>query len=205
MDGQEYLNQISANNRPVKKSKMGGLMSSKVMLIGLVCVVALVLIIVIGSLIGGGKKDIKSLSMALLLHIDGTTEVIDTYQNDVKSSDLRGSSSSLRGVLSDTNKKLTDYISQKYQLKPKNAEKSMIATATSHRDELNNELFEAKINGILDRIYAHKMAYEITLIGTEERKILNMTGDSNLKDLLTTSYSSLENLYDSFDNFSEAK
>ena len=205
MDGQEYLNQISANNRPVKKSKFGGLMSSKIMLFGLISVVALIVIIVIGSLIGGSKKDIKSLGLDLFFHINSTAEIIGTYQNDIKSSDLRASASSLGGILNNTSKDLDGYLAEKYKIKTKNAEKTMSKTIADNKQALNDELFEAKINGVLDRIFANKMSYEISLIAAEESKVINSTGDSILKDLLTKSYSSLENLYSNFNDFSEAK
>ena len=65
-------------------------------------------------------------------------------------------------------------------------------------------MFEAKINGILDRIYAHKMAYEISLITTREAQIMKSINNDTLNEILTTSYNSLETLYDKFNNFSEA-
>ena len=73
------------------------------------------------------------------------------------------------------------------------------------RDELNNELFEAKINGILDRIFAHKMAYEISLFLAEEDQLASNAGDETLTGLLVTSSESLENLYNKFNEFSETK
>ena len=106
MDGQEYLNKISASNRPTKKSKLGGLLSSKVVMWGAVAVVALVIIIVIGALIGGSRKDIKTLGAALILHTSNTAEVISDYQDNVRSSDLRASAASLHQVLTVTNKDL---------------------------------------------------------------------------------------------------
>ena len=205
MDGQEYLNKISASNRPTKKSKLGGLLSSKVVMWGAVAVVALVIIIVIGALIGGSRKDIKTLGAALILHTSNTAEVISDYQDNVRSSDLRASAASLHQVLTVTNKDLSDYMSEKYNLKVKNISKDIAAQANTAKDGLSNELFEAKINGALDRIFAHKMAYEISLIGAEESSIIKATGDSNLKELLEKNYSSLENLYDKFNDFSEAK
>ena len=93
---------------------------------------------------------------------------------------------------------------EKYEFKEKDISEDLVEEATLNKDGLESELFEAKINGILDRIYAHKMAYEISVITSEEAKIINMTGDSSLKELLEKSHSSLENLYEKFNNFSEA-
>ena len=211
MEGQQYLDQITELNRPVKagggkgKSGLSGILSSKFFIIGAIGVGLLILIVVIGSLLGGGKTSEKDLLVELMLHIDGTTEVIQEYQADVKSSDLRSSAASLQGILSNTSKDLADYIEQKYNLKEKDIPKATQEEATLATDELSNELFEAKINGILDRIFAHKMAYEITLITTDEAKLIKSTSNDGLKDLLDTSYSSLDTLYAKFNDYSETK
>ena len=208
MDGQEYLNQISAKNRPVKVSK-SGILASKFFWVILIGVVGLVVILILGAILGSGKGGEKTLSATLYLHLKNTSETIKTYQPDVKSSALRSSSASLQGVLSNTSNELSQYLTEKYSLKDGNIEKEVgkkvVETADSEKEELKNELFEAKINGILDRIYAHKMAYEIKTIMAEESKLDSATKNETLKDLLNTSYTSLENLYDIFNDFSETK
>ena len=203
MDGQEYLNQISMQNRPVKKSGVSKLLSSKIFLVSMIGVVLLILIIIVGSILGGGKGGDKNLSFALKLHLDNTEEVIQDYQPNVKSSDLRSSSASLYSVLSNTNRELTDYITEKYNYKESDVSESIVSDAELARDELETGLFNAKIGGTLDRTYALKMAYEISLIKSEEAKIINSTKNSDLAGILTTSYNSLENLYNKFNDFSE--
>ena len=203
MDGQDYLNQISAENRPVKKSK-SGIFSSKIFMAIMIGVIALVFIIIVGSIIGNGKSSEKELSYALKLHIDNTSKVISEYQPEVKSSDLRSHSASLNGVLSNTTRELTDYLTSKYDFKEKDVPQKLVDEAQLEMDGLEADLFEAKINGILDRIYAHKMAYEISMLMSEENKLLNSTGDEAFQNILSTSYSSLENLYSKFNDFSEA-
>ena len=69
----------------------------------------------------------------------------------------------------------------------------------------NDELFEAKINGMLDDIFAHKMAYEISLFQAEMVAIDKATSDNNLREILGSPYESLGNLYELLNNFSEAK
>ena len=204
MNGQDYLDQISAENRPVKKSG-ASFLSSKFFIIGAIGIGLLILIMILGAILGGNKTDEKSLSYALKLHIDNTAEVIQTYQPEVKSSDLRSSSASLSGVLSDTSKKLTDYLTAKYKIKDKDINKKIVEQATLEKDGLTSELFEAKINGILDRTYAYKMAYEIKMIMTEESKIYDKTNNQDLKGILDGSYNSLDNLYSKFNDFSETK
>ena len=205
MDKQDYLNQISVTNRPIKQSKFSGVLSSKFFWVGIIGASLLAIILIIGSLIGGGKTSTKDKIFALILHIDNTSEIIGDYQPSVKSSDLRSSSASLNGVLSDTSKKLTSFATEKYNFKEKDIKKDITEEATLAKDGLEAELFEAKINGILDRIYAHKMAYEISFIINSEVQILNSASDEALKEILNTSYNSLDNLYSKFDEFSETK
>ena len=202
MDRQEYLNQISAVNRPAKKPK-SGIFASKFFWAGVIGAAALVFILIIGAILGGGKTSDKEKLFALILHIDNTTEVIGEYQSNVKSSDLRSYSASLNGVLSNTSKDLTNYAAEKYNFKAKDVDKNIMEEETTSKDGLKSELFEAKINGVLDRIYAHKMAYEISLITTREAQLIRSAGNETLKQALTTSYNSLDNLYSKFNDFSE--
>lgn len=204
MDGQEYLNQISAKNRPLKAPKRG-IFSSKYFIISAIGVGALILIIIIGSLLGGGKGGEKNTGSALILHLNNTTEEIQKYQLEIKSSDLRSSSASLQSLLSTTSKDLTTYMEEKYDFKDNKVEKKMLAEADAAKEELDAELFDAKITGALDRTFAHKMAYEITLIQNEEVKMMKETKNDDVKSGLQKSYDSLEVLYPKFNDFSEAK
>lgn len=205
MDGQDYLNQISAAVRPEKRSKKDKILSSKFFLIGAIGVIGFILILILGAILSSGKGGEKNLSFRLKLHLDNTESVIQEYQPSVKSSVLRSSSASLYSVLTNTNRELTDYITAKFNFKDKEVDKKLKDELQLEKDGIVSDLFEAKINGVLDRMYAHKMAYEVSMIMTEEDKIYDMTGDETLKNLLSTSYNSLKNLYDKFNDFSEAK
>jgi len=203
MDNQEYLNQISSNNRPIGGGIGGGILSSTYGKIGIISGAALILIILVGSILGGGKGGIRDQSYDLSKHIQNTMEVISRYQPRVKSSTLRSSSASLYGVLSNTDRELSAYLDEKYKLREKDLDKDMLAENDAAKEELDTELFEARINGILDRIYAHKMAYEISVISSKESKILNLKPSEDLKLLLDKSMSSLDNLYNNFNDFTE--
>lgn len=200
MDGQEYLNQISATVRPEKKSKMSFMKSPifKVVAIGMGAVLA---IIIVSSIITGGQRGAKDQGIALKLHIDNTLSVISDYQGDVKSSNLRSSSASLYSVLSNTSRELTEFLTSEYDFNAKSVDAGLTTEADTERDGLTADLFQAKINGILDRVYANKMAYEIYLIRNAESKLYNSTASDTLKSLLATSYNSLENLYNDFSEY----
>ncbi|MBQ2695600.1 hypothetical protein IJG04_03130 [Candidatus Saccharibacteria bacterium] len=206
MDGKEYLDQISAEVRPNKpQSKISRVFSSIYFKLGIGALFAFIVIVIIGGIISGGKTSLKDQTTILKLHLDRTMEVIKEYQPLVKSSDLRSNSASLYSILSNTNNDLTDFITAKYSFSEKSVSKNITEEADLEKDDLLSSLFEAKINGNLDRIYAHKMAYEISWIATKETSIIKATTDQDLKDILNTSYTSLDNLYSKFDEFSEAR
>ena len=205
MEGQEYLNQLAAATRPEKKSKISQILSSKLFIFGMVSLALLIIIIIIGAILGGNKGGEKNLGSALKLHIDNTTSIINSYQSTLKSSDLRSSSASLYSILKMTSQELTDYLTTAHKYKEKDVSKTIINQATEAKTALESELFEAKINGILDRVYAHKMTYEISVLMSEEAKLMKTTSNGTLDTLLTTSYNSLEVLYEKFSDFSETK
>lgn len=205
MEGQEYLNQISMQNRPQKQSKMGKIFSSKVFMVSIIGVILLVVIMIVGAILGGSRTNEKELAYKLKLHIDNTSAVISEYQPSVNSSDLRSNSASLLSILANTNRDLTAYLTDAYSYKSGSEGETLINDAKLNADGLRAVLFNAKINGILDRIYASQVAYEVSLIMNEESKIYNKTNNDNLKNILSSSYSSLENLYNAFKSFSEAK
>lgn len=204
MDGKEYLEQISSAARPKPKSKTS-FISSPIFKVIVGGVVAFVLIAIIGAILSGSKKGLKEQAIALKLQIDSAIEVIGEYQPSLKSSDLRSSSASLRDILSNTNQELQEFLQSKYNYKSGNDDKNLKEEIDAAEDVLKTDLFQAKINGILDRIYAHKMAYQISTITTKEASIINSTSNEELKSLLTNSYTSLSNLYGRFSDFSETK
>ena len=209
MDGQEYLNQISQSNKqPATNGKFAlnkEFFTSKIFIFLAVSLVLLILIIILGSVLGANKASEKDLAFNLKLHLTKTAEVIHEYQDSVKSSELRSSGASLYGLLTNTDKDITNYLVAEYKFKDKDISKSLDAQATETQAELSNELFEAKINGVLDRTFAHKMAYEILLFKSEETKLRNAAKGEDLKAALDKSITSLDNIYPKFNDFSEGK
>lgn len=203
MDGQDYLNQISASVRPEKKSK--GLMSSKLFIAGIACVVVLIGTIILGAILGGIKGSEKDSLIELKLSVDNTSDVIKAYQSKIKSSILRSNNASLLSIFSNTARDVTNFLTEKYSFKEKDIAGNITEEAQLNKDGLEADLFEARINGNLDRVFAYKITYEISAIMNKEAQIYNSTKNDELKNILSSSYSSLENLYNDFNSFSETK
>lgn len=208
MDGQEYLNQISDATRPKQK---GGnknnrmFLSSKYLIWGGIALGALIVILIIGAILGSSKGSEKDYATRLLLHTDNTKEIVKEFQPSVKSSELRGYGASLESLLEVASKDVRGYLEEKYSYKDKSASEKIKKETDKAKEDLHDELFNAKINGVLDRTFAHKMAYEVAMIMTEENKVLNMTKNNTLKEALQKNRDSLKNLYNNFNDFSEAK
>ena len=205
MDKQDYLNEISNSTRPATVSSTPKIFSSKFFWVGIIGVILFILIAIVGSVIGGSKNYVKDNLFSLILHINYTTDVIKEYQPHVKSSDLRSYSESLNNILSGDISNLTTYAKDKYDYSTKSIKESVQEEEQIYKDTLLSDLFNAKITGSLDFVYAQKLATDISLIQSREAQIIKTASDSNLRDTLNTSYDSLTVLYDKFNSFSEFK
>lgn len=204
MDNRDYLNQISAKPSTQKgKNGIGGFLKSKMALFLIGAVVLFIVLAIVGSVLSSNKDKYQVDAISLQLHLDSTAEIISKYQPSVKSSNLRSDSASLAGIIANTNSKLTNYLVEMYDYKKNSVDSNLTDQIKTEQDALDAELFEAKINGILDRIYAHKMAYEISVLRNEENQLYRSTKDETLSEILSESLNSLENLYNKFNDFSE--
>ncbi len=202
MDGQSYLNEISMANRPAPKSKMD-FMKSKFFIVGAIGIIGLILIFIIGMVLGSGKTGVKEQSITLKVRLDNVSEIVKEYQPDIKSSELRSDSASLYSVMTNTSRELGEYLEAAYNFREKDISNKIKNTEDAHKEGLSSELFEAKINGLLDRTYTYKMVYEVSLITTMERRIYNLANNESLKNIMDSSITSLTNIYDALNSFSE--
>ena len=209
MDGQEYLSQIAQDDtRPKQQKDTGGglgidfkkILRSKIFIGVVVGLVLLFLVMIITSAVTGNKEDMSDLATKLKAEIDETTEMINKYQDRVKSSTVRSNGASLYSVLSGTGLGLSGWITTVYPDYKGLSEKEE-AKLEESKATLDEELFEAKITGKLDWTFSQKMAEQIANILTQEDKIYKETKDENLKQILESNYGSLENLHNAFDSY----
>lgn len=211
MDGQEYLSQIAKDDTRPKRQKdtSGGLglgidfkkiLHSKIFLGVVIGLVLLFAVMIITSAMSGNKADIPDLATKLKAEIDETTEMINKYQDRVKSSTVRSNGASLYSVLSGTGLGLGGWITTAYPEYKGLSEKETAALEAS-KTALDEELFAAKITGKLDWTFSSKMAEQIANILAQEDNLYTQTKDADLKQILESNYDSLENLYNAFDNY----
>lgn len=203
MNGQEYLDQISTPKQSNKiLDLLKSIVTSKIFIVAIIGIVILIITMVVISIIGDMGNAEDGDVYALSRHIEETSKVIEKYKPYIKSSSLRADTASLSGVLSNTNSELTSYINN--MVKYHKSFVKLEVQAENDALNLDSDLSNAKISGILDRIFAHKMAYEISTIMMEESKLLK-SESATLRRIMGDSRSSLENVYNNFNNYSETK
>ncbi|MDO4760130.1 MAG: hypothetical protein Q4A33_02405 [Candidatus Saccharibacteria bacterium] len=198
MDKQAYLDQLAASNRPEKAPKLSALLGSKIFKIASIAIVAFVVIILIGQILSSFKVDTKQELFDFKVRLDTVSDVIKKYQGSVKSSKLRSNSASFSTIVSSMQNSVAEYAEKVYPKTKITGSKDI----TDAKEELENDLHSAKINGLLDRVYARKLSYEISVIMAEESKLLKTVKDADFKQALQRSYESLSIIKDSIENLS---
>lgn len=198
MDSMEYLNKIADATKNKKESSglQKNFLSSKMIKFLIGALVALILIIVLGAILNSGSGKEQTLSETIILRSNNLMATIDTYNGQIKSSDLRSLGASLSTVLKSTSRDVAASISYE------ESGESLTNEETKFITDLNTILENARLNGMLDEVYESKMNLQISLIMSMESEILSRTSDQNLKTVITNSYQNLLNLQESFANLS---
>lgn len=203
MDNQAYLDQISTpTSAPKTKNSNNSFLKQVFIALG-IAIGLFALIAIFGGIISANRVSEKDSAIALKLRSDNLQTVITEYNKSIKSSDLRSTNTSLAGILSDVSTTLANYISDSLSLKQKEYTKKVVDKENAALEELKNELFEAKINGMIDRTFARKMIYETQNLINYENTLKKATGNASLKSYLSSSVNSLMVLHDTFSAFSE--
>lgn len=203
MDNQAYLDQISTPTSLKKTKNSNGSFLKQVFIALGIAVGLFALIAIFGGIISANRVSEKDSAIALKLRSDNIQTVITEYNASIKSSDLRSTNTSLSGILSDVSSTLETYITSTLSVKQKEYTKKVVDKEASALEELKNELFEAKINGLLDRTFARKMIYETQNLINYENTLKKATRNESLKSYLSSSANSLMVLHDTFSDFSE--
>lgn len=203
MDNQAYLDQISTPTSLKKTKNSNGSFLKQIFIALGIAVGLFALIAIFGGIISANRVSEKDSAIALKLRSDNIQTVITDYNTSIKSSDLRSTNTSLSGILSDVSSTLETYITSTLSVKQKEYTKKVVDKEASALEELKNELFEAKINGLLDRTFARKMIYETQNLINYENTLKKATRNESLKSYLSSSVNSLMVLHDTFSDFSE--
>ena len=202
MDNQAYLEQIAA--KPTKGSSAGGLFSPKMLKIVFVGLAAIILVIALGAMFGAKGSKGKELAETLSIRLPNISQTIRNYNTHIKSPELRAMAITLQSSLDATSRDLAPLLVSEFKHDPKKPTTKVVNTEAELMDELTNTLTDAKLNGILDRVYANRLTAEISDLIYIESDLHSKTSSSAVKDLLDKSSSDLRNLHEDFFNFANS-
>ena len=204
MDNFAYLNEISASNRPVKNPAAApkSLKTATIVKIVAAGAVLFFLLMAVGALVGNLKGKTDSLLKQLYLRTTNMGTIMEDYNRDLKSSDLRSLAASLAGTLTNATNQLAGVMGAE---DPEDAAPDAATTEeeTAVLNELNTSLTNARLNGILDRAYANLVGLQVSLIMSMISELEARTDDAELLKVLGTYRGNLEVLHQGFEAYDD--
>ena len=209
MNNKDYLNQIASEARPLERKAPGffgktlNLSMKQLKIIGGV-IISMILVLIIGLIVSSSNKNGERdyVDMAYL-RTDDLSSVIESYRTEIRSSKLRSMAMSLKSVLSETNYILATSLADDFGAKDssKPAKASTAEKEEAIIGELSAVLENARLNALLDRVFAREFAYQISLLISLETDVISHTKKEPLKTNLTSARTNLEAIHSEFDNF----
>ncbi len=207
MNNLEYLNQISQSSRPVSTKKTASskfpiALIAKIIGIGLA---VLMVILLIGGVISNINSRVPELTKQVYTRSVNLDKTLKTYNKLLKSSRLRSIGSSLDATLTGTQNQLETYLESKYGKKATTPKDSILEEETNMTEKLERNLTNARLNGILDRMYKNQIEYQVSLLLSMCSELETRAKDEELLKIITQMDSNLTTIQESFEAYSEAK
>lgn len=200
MNNLEYLNQISQENRPVK-TKGTTTFTGLILKLIIGGIVALALIIALGIIISSTKTKSSDLTKQLFFRTTSLNETIKDFNPSLKSSKLRAIGTSLANTLTSASGQLSTYLGNQ-NTEDTSPSPSALKTETENINALNLTLNNAELNGILDRIYANQIQFQVSILLSLITQTIDHSKNSDLLSILQQYHSSIENVNQSLQEYS---
>lgn len=206
MDNLEYLQHISQSNRPTSSSKISKLNLGPIIKLLIGGILAAVLLIGIGLLINGNSTRSTDITKQLYVRMDNVNKLIDDFNKNLKSSQLRAINYSLSGTITGTMPQLAEYL--KASSSESKGALTPPAKLLSEETQLYNStglaLTDAKLSGTLDRIYTARIHMLVSLLMSLTSEVLARDDSTTLHSILDNFYSNLNNIEQTLNNYSDA-
>lgn len=190
MNNLEYLNQISQENRPTSAKKSASI--SLIIKIAVGGLVAFLFIMCLGMALSAGKTSPTDLTKQLYVRTANLNTALTTYNKSLKSSQLRAIGTSLNGVLTSATASLTGYLASEGDKEADlNPPEKLLTVETETIEALDTALNNAKLNGILDRVYANQIQLQVSLLVTFISQLEQRTKDTELLEIISQYQSNL--------------
>lgn len=189
----DYLNQIAP-----EQPKTG--MNNKLffILIGgglLVAIIVGILALTSGS--NGPTQKMQTLSARLTT----LQKISSDSQKTIKSGTLRSTNSTLTILLTNANRDIAAPLA-KNGVDIKKIDKSI--QTKENGTKLTEELEDARLNAIYDRVYAREMSYQLETVAALIKQIYNSTGSKSLKEFLEATDANLQPVMQQLADFNAA-
>lgn len=209
MNNKDYLDKIASENRPLT-AKAPGFLGNKLNLTmtqikiigGVAGAILLVFIVAMIATSGDKNPELKYVDQAYL-RAEGLTNVIEDNRKLIRSSKLRSMAMSLNAVLTELSYILANSIVEDFGAKSVSDinKKPIAAKEEEAMGELADTLEAARLNAVLDRVFAREFTYQISLLISMETDIINHTKKEPLKTNIESSRTNLETIHEEFDSF----
>jgi len=189
----DYLNQI-APEQP--KASMGNKLFF--ILIGgglLVAIIVGILALTSGN--NGPTQKMQTLSARLTT----LQKVSSDSQKTIKNGTLRSTNGTLTILLTNANRDIAEPLS-KNGVDVKKIDKSIQTKEDGAK--LTEQLEEARLNAIFDRVYAREMSYQLETVAALMKQIYNSTGSKSLKTYLEATDANLQPVMQQLADFNAA-
>jgi hypothetical protein len=167
-------------------------------------IIALVLIIVLGSVLNAANQRNITLHERLYLRLQNLSAEdgpLTTYGTILRSSDLRSLAGTLKTSLTVTARDLNGILAD-LRVDPAAISETATNEENTIRMTYEGELRDAQLNGILDRTFASSTALQISLLLSLQSDVRERTDNATLASILDRSTSDLNALLESFTQYS---
>lgn len=210
MDNMAYLQQIagvdnSLNSKGKKKNPLSKLLNVWVLAgAGIFIVLIIIVALIASSLNKVDTKDQDLMTQSYWMANYLVNETLDEYADQVKNSDIRNMTASFRSVLNeiilnDAGLMLSEYGIEVDDFDEEDNE--IVAQEKKANDELNSTLEDARLNGILDRVYLREITMQVAYIRSYQSEIAERTKNSKVEEFSLKADANLGNIYEQFHSF----
>ena len=215
-----YLQQIAANGNNNLQNKSGNSFFSKIfnkwtfLISGGVALLLVIIIVLVSALnkVDTKDQDLMTRSYWAATYLNETA--LDEYANQVKNSDIRNMSASLKSVLNEIILNEANLMLSEHSIELDDTEEGEIAReekakitgleadeGSSDETPLTTTLENGRLNGILDRTFLREITMQIAYLISYQSECAERTKSSNVKNFSLKAEANLQNLYDQFYNF----
>lgn len=204
MDNKAYLDQIAVKGK--RHLVSGPILSPTILKLLIVAIIAIISLFIVGAVISSTNTQLSDNYARLFTRIKNFTEndgPLNTYGEELKSSDLRAHALTLSSSLTSTLNSLGG-IANNLGVDPDNPPSSVQDSEAELLGAFNSTLYSAQLNGQLDRSFASETAYQISLLLSLESEIREKSSNSNLAPILDSSINDLTSLQKNFTDYSNS-